>query len=119
VRILYIEDDPASVRVMQRISKHLGHDLVLASNGQEAQAAVQDNIDLILTDVDLPDIEGIVLIGIIRSLLPETVIVAITAHAMADDRTKCLAAGCNEYISKPFDFPTIAALIKQYSTHEE
>jgi CheY-like chemotaxis protein len=116
VRILYIEDDAASVRVMQRISNHLGHDLVLASNGQEAQALIQNNIDLILTDIDLPDIEGITLIGIMRALLPQTIIVAITAYAMTDDRNKCLAAGCNEYLSKPFDFPTIAALIEQYAT---
>jgi two-component system, cell cycle response regulator DivK len=114
VRILYIEDDLASVRVMQRISKHLGHDLIIAYNGQEAQAALQGDIDLILTDVDLPDIDGLTLVSTIRAALPKTIIVAITAHAMADDRDKCLAAGCNEYISKPFDFPEIAALIEGY-----
>jgi CheY-like chemotaxis protein len=115
MHILYIEDDPASVRVIKKVAKHLGHSLIVAATALEALNLIQSDLDLILTDISLPDMVGLDLIKHIRTLHPKVTLIAITAHAMPADRAKCLNAGCSEYLSKPFDFPEIAALLERYS----
>jgi CheY-like chemotaxis protein len=117
MKILYIEDHPGSIRVMQRTAIHLGHELLLTGNGPDGMALLHDHADisLVLLDIGLPGMDGLTLARLIRHARPDTPIVAITAHAAESDREACLQAGCTDYLSKPFDLPTITAVLKRYA----
>jgi CheY-like chemotaxis protein len=109
-KILYVEDNPSNVIVVQRVADALGYELIIAETGQAGlDRAHQESPDLILMDIGLPDIDGLDVTRILRenqdtAQLP---IVAVTAHALNGDREKCLEAGCNDYLAKPF---TVAGL---------
>ncbi len=106
LRILIAEDNVINRAVATGILEKHGHSLVHADNGREAVAAVaQETFDLILMDVQMPEMDGFEATGRIREMEKaagrHTRIVAMTAHAMAGDRERCLAAGMDDYVSKP------------------
>jgi len=106
LRILIAEDNVINRAVATSILEKHGHSLVHADNGREAVAAVaRETFDLILMDVQMPEMDGLEATRRIRELEGatgrHTRIVAMTAHAMAGDRERCLAAGMDDYVSKP------------------
>jgi PAS domain S-box-containing protein len=106
LRILLAEDNPVNQRLTERLLQKRGHTIVVASDGRQAVAAAsRETYDLILMDVQMPLVNGFEATAAIRALEHETgrrtPIVAITAHAMAGDRERCLEAGMDAYISKP------------------
>jgi CheY-like chemotaxis protein len=105
-RILVAEDNPINRAVATGILEKEGHVLVHAATGREAVEAFSDGcFDLILMDVQMPEMDGLEATRRIRELEEatggHTTIVAMTAHAMAGDRERCLAAGMDDYVSKP------------------
>jgi CheY-like chemotaxis protein len=106
LRILVAEDNLVNRAVATGILEKEGHVLVHAATGREAVEAFRDGcFDLILMDVQMPEMDGFEATGRIRELEEgtgrHTTIVAMTAHAMAGDRERCLAAGMDDYVSKP------------------
>ncbi|MEY2529426.1 MAG: two-component system, sensor histidine kinase and response regulator, partial [Verrucomicrobiota bacterium] len=106
LRILVAEDNLINRAVATGILEKQGHLLVHAANGREAVEAFNDGVfDLILMDVQMPEVDGFEATRQIRELEESTgghiTIVAMTAHAMAGDRERCLAAGMDDYVSKP------------------
>jgi two-component system sensor histidine kinase/response regulator len=106
LRILVAEDNLINRAVVAGILERHGHSLVHADNGREAVEAVAlETFDLILMDVQMPEMDGNEATRRIRELEratgSHTMIVAMTAHAMAGDRERCLAAGMDDYLSKP------------------
>jgi PAS domain S-box-containing protein len=106
LRILVAEDNPVNRAVATGILERQGHLLVHAANGREAVDAFSDGaFDLILMDVQMPEMDGFEATRRIRELEEGTEshirIAAMTAHAMAGDRERCLAAGMDDYVSKP------------------
>jgi CheY-like chemotaxis protein/HPt (histidine-containing phosphotransfer) domain-containing protein len=106
LRILVAEDNPINRAVATGILQKQGHILVHAANGCEAVQAFSDGaFDLILMDIQMPEMDGFEATRQIRELEKLTGghirIVAMTAHAMAGDRERCLAAGMDDYVSKP------------------
>jgi signal transduction histidine kinase/CheY-like chemotaxis protein len=106
LRILVAEDNLINRAVAVGILEKHGHSLAHADNGREAVAAVaRENFDLILMDVQMPEMDGFEATRRIRELEEatgrRTRIVAMTAHTMAGDRERCLAAGMDDYVSKP------------------
>jgi PAS domain S-box-containing protein len=106
LRILVAEDNPVNRAVATGILERQGHLLVHAANGREAVDAFSDGaFDLILMDVQMPEMDGFEATRRIRELEEGTgshiKIAAMTAHAMAGDRERCLAAGMDDYVSKP------------------
>jgi CheY-like chemotaxis protein len=105
-RILLVEDNVVNQRLAARILEKSGHSVVTANNGNEAVAALQhETVDLVLMDVEMPEMDGFEATVAIRKEeigknrhIP---IIAMTAHAMPGDKEKCLAAGMDDYISKP------------------
>jgi two-component system, cell cycle response regulator DivK len=110
MRVLYIEDNPPNVTVVARVMESLGYDLIVATNAKDGLLiAFQDHPDLILMDVGLPDMDGLTATRHLRAqeethYIP---IIAITASAMVGDRERCIEAGCDDYIAKPFQVKTL------------
>lgn len=116
LRVLYIEDSPPNVTVVARVMESMGHDLIIASNAQEGLEIIsQGPPDVILMDVGLPDMDGLTATRHIRAnqAVPYIPIIAITASAMVGDREKCMEAGCDDYIAKPFQVKTLVTVFNQ------
>jgi CheY-like chemotaxis protein len=107
-RVLLAEDSPVNQRVVLRMLNKRGHQVVVANTGVEALAAIeQAHFDVVLMDLQMPDMGGIEATGLIRERERTTGrhlrIIALTAHAMAGDRERCLAAGMDGHLTKPID----------------
>jgi two-component system, cell cycle response regulator DivK len=101
-RILCVEDNPQNMRLVRKILNHQGYDVLEAENGLTGvQIALEQKPDLVLMDLNLPDIDGLEATQRIKSQAMHIPIVALTANAMFGDEDRCLAAGCDGYISKP------------------
>lgn len=118
--ILYIEDDPGSQVLVQRTLLHAGYRVVVASRGIEGlDLAAKELPDLILMDINLPDINGLEATARLKASpqLSWIPIIALTANAMHGDREHCIAAGCDGYLAKPVMknelLTTVAAFLGQ------
>ena len=117
-RILIVEDDELNRDSLRRLLRRRGYDIVVAVDGNEGvEVARAEAPDLVLMDMSLPGIDGWEATRRLKDD-PETratPIIALTAHAMASDRDKALAAGCDDYDTKPIDLerllPKIQALL--------
>lgn len=116
--ILLSEDNVVNQRVAVRLLEKAGHKVTVAVNGQEAVEKYQANpFDLVLMDIQMPVMDGLEATAKIRQLQQEggqfAPIVAMTAHALAADRERCLAAGMDDYISKPIDSKLLKSIISR------
>ncbi len=105
-KILIVEDEPRNMKVVAMTLKPYGYDLLQAKDGEEAlEIAAADHPDLILMDIQLPKMSGVEATQQLRKMprFKNTPIVALTAYAMKGDKEKFLAAGCDAYLSKPFN----------------
>ena len=101
-RILCVEDNPQNMRLIRKLLTHEGYNVLEAENGLNGvQIALEQHPDLVLMDLNLPDIDGLEATQRIKSVAKEIPIVALTANAMFGDEERCMAAGCDGYISKP------------------
>jgi two-component system cell cycle response regulator DivK len=117
--ILYVEDNPDNMLLVQRALESRGYKLVQARNGTQGVAlAESEDVDLILLDINLPDIDGYEVARRIRSSsknkLVYTPIIAITANALKGDAEKALAAGCDVYMSKPINIRELWARVEAF-----
>jgi PAS domain S-box-containing protein len=114
-RIMLVEDDVSSLTFMQVLFKLTQVELVFVSKGQDAIDLFMNdrNFDLILMDVQLPDINGLEVTKMIKSIDRDIPIIAQTAYAMQGDDVKCIKSGCDDYISKPIDISDLFFKIDQ------
>ncbi|HXH84825.1 MAG TPA: response regulator [Candidatus Tectomicrobia bacterium] len=114
MKILYVEDNDDNVYVIKSRLGRAGFTVLVAVNGEEGLAmAAAEKPDLILMDLSLPVLDGWEATRRLKAA-PETrgiPVIALSAHAMAGDRDKALAAGCDEYETKPVDLPRLRAKI--------
>ncbi len=108
-RILLAEDGPDNQRLIRFLLEKAGATVALAADGAialemiEAAEAEDEPFDLLLTDMQMPEMDGYTLVRTLRQRGRTLPIVALTAHAMSDDRQRCIDAGCDDYASKPVD----------------
>jgi PAS domain S-box-containing protein len=116
LKILAAEDDKISQRLISAIVKENSKELLFAGTGIEAVNICRDNpdIDLILMDMQMPGLNGYQATQQIREFNKTVIIIAQSAFGLSDDREKSIAAGCNDYISKPINKSELLALIYKY-----
>lgn len=110
VKILLVEDNEQNRDMLSRRLERKGFTMLLAVNGREGIAkALEELPDLVLMDMDLPDIDGWEATRIIRqdSATGHIPVMGLSAHAMSGDHEKALAAGCDDYDTKPIDMPRL------------
>ncbi|TAE60856.1 MAG: response regulator [Nostocales cyanobacterium] len=114
--ILIAEDNEANIATISSYLGAKGYNLIMAKNGEEAvDLTLQEHPHLILMDIQMPGMDGIEAMGLIRAQ-PEfkhIPIIALTALAMTGDKEKCIAAGANEYIAKPVKLKSLVEKIQQ------
>jgi len=118
LKILIAEDDESSEKLLTEILKKYCKEEIRVSNGLDAVETCRNNpdIDLILMDIQLPDMNGYEATREIRKFNKSVLIVAQTAYALPGDRELTLKAGCNDYISKPIDKRLLKEIIQKYFT---
>ena len=122
-KILVVEDNEDNRHILVRRLRHLGpFDIREATTGQEAlDWIMRDRPDVVLLDLKLPVMDGLEVARRVRAMpgaLSQLPIIAVTAHAMTGDRDKALAAGCDEYITKPIVNPgEIGDKVEQLLSH--
>jgi two-component system, sensor histidine kinase and response regulator len=121
LRILVVEDDPNNRTLVTNIVKRDGHSVIVAHDGIEAIHIFNtEAVDLILMDVQMPNLGGLEAVMEIRKIEASTgsriPILALTAHAMPGDRERCLDAGMDDYVSKPLRPKDLLAKIASLST---
>ncbi len=110
--VLVVEDFEDNRFMMRRLLEMSGYRVVEAVDGQEAvEKAQSERPNLILMDLSLPLLDGLAATRRIRELLHEVPIVAVSAHDTADFHADALAAGCDEYVTKPIDFDELEHLL--------
>ena len=114
--ILVVEDDMPSYEYLKEILSSVGCNVIHAGNGKDALLKFNESksIDLILLDIQLPETNGYEIARSIRKSNAKIPIIAQTAHAMPEDRKKCIDAGCNDYITKPIQFELLVNTLKTY-----
>ncbi len=113
--ILLVEDNLSNITTMMDYLKAKGYQVLVAVNGKEGvETAQAQQPSLILMDIQMPEMDGLEAIKIIRRdpVIAKTPIIALTALAMAGDRERCLQAGANKYVSKPVRLKELIQLIE-------
>ena len=115
--ILYVEDNPDNRTLVRRILLSEDYSLLEATNAAEALETIQKTKpDLILMDINMPDMDGYTLTAKIKSLpgFERVPILALTANVMRGDREKTLEAGCDGYIQKPLDIEQLTREVERF-----
>lgn len=116
-KILVVEDNEMNLDMLSRRLSRRGFEILIATDGAQGVALAQEEKpDLILMDMSLPVLDGWQATRQIKANpeIKHIPVIALTAHAIAGDREKCLAAGCDEYESKPIKFPTLMEKIEMF-----
>jgi signal transduction histidine kinase/ActR/RegA family two-component response regulator len=118
--VLLAEDNTVNQKIACRFLEKEGHRVTVASDGRQALAALdRENFDVVLMDVQMPEMDGFEATAAIRARERDTgkrlPIIAMTAHAMAGDRERCLAAGMDNYVAKPISARELIELLEEFS----
>jgi len=124
LRILVVEDNPINQQVAEELLRAEGASVTIANNGRlgvEAVANAVPQFDVVLMDLQMPEMDGYTASVTIRNELGLRVlpIIAMTANAMASDRDACLAAGMDDHIGKPFDLSKLVSMIRRFAGRTE
>jgi two-component system cell cycle response regulator DivK len=115
VRILYVEDNDRNIYMLERRLTRAGFTVMIAKDGEQGVAmAIAEQPDLILMDMGLPVLDGWEATRRIKAA-PHTAhipVIALTANAMTGDREKAMAAGCDDFDTKPVEFPRLLGKIQ-------
>lgn len=120
-RVLVVEDHPVNQRVAAAMLEHLGYDVDVVGDGAEAvKAAIATRYQYVLMDCQLPDVDGFEAAVAIRSAeragnrIP---IIAVSGSVMNVDRERCIAAGMNDYLTKPLSIDSLAAVLGRWASY--
>jgi two-component system, cell cycle response regulator DivK len=114
-KILIAEDEETNYLFVEAILEDTNAELIWARDGKDVLKLIsQHDVDLILMDVKMPEMDGLTATRTIRLTNKDIPIIAQTAYAMSEDKTKCLNAGCNDYLAKPISHNLLLSTIDKY-----
>ncbi len=124
LHVLLAEDNVVNQRLVLRLLQKRGHSVVVAGNGREALAAAgRERFDAVLMDVQMPEMDGFEATAALRAreagAAQHLPIIAMTAHAMKGDRERCLAAGMDDYVTKPIRAADLFAVLERWAVEAE
>jgi DNA-binding NtrC family response regulator len=112
--VLIVEDDPTVGESLRHLLKRKGHEILLASNGKEAlQVFRHEMIDLVITDVVMPKMDGIELLEAVKGLRPETEVIVISAQGTIEKAVQAMKLGAFDFIEKPINPRVISLLVER------
>lgn len=117
MQVMAVDDNPANLKLIGALLEDQVQSVVLCESGQQAvDCAKQLRLDIILMDIQMPEMDGIHACELIRQLPhhQHTPVIAVTAHALAGQKEKLLAAGMNDYLAKPIEEEKLRALLLRY-----
>lgn len=116
IKILLVEDDPSSAKLLKIILKNIAKEIILVQTGIESVDCCRNNpdIDLILMDIQMPVMDGYDATRQIRKFNKDVIIIAQTAYALNGDKDKAMSAGCNYYITKPIKQAILCQMIENH-----
>ncbi|HEX2936430.1 MAG TPA: response regulator [Bacteroidales bacterium] len=118
-KILIAEDEETNYLFVEAILEDTKAQLIWARDGKDVLELInQHDVDLILMDIKMPEMDGITATRKIRQTNKDIPIIAQTAYAMSEDKTKCLNAGCNDYLAKPISHNLLLSTIEKYLTNK-
>jgi CheY-like chemotaxis protein/HPt (histidine-containing phosphotransfer) domain-containing protein len=123
-RILLAEDAPDNQRLIAFYLRKAGAEVAVAENGKQAcdlvtaSAVEGKGFDLVLMDMQMPELDGYGATAWLRRMGHRMPVIALTAHSMEGDREKCLAAGCSDFVTKPIDRKAVLRLLRTYLDQE-
>ncbi len=113
-RILIAEDSQTLRESLAELLREEGYEVLEAANGTEAQQCVlKESVDLVLTDVRMPEMDGMTLLGFLRQTVPETPVILITAYGTVESAVAAMRAGAYDYLLKPIQFEDLQMRVKR------
>ena len=114
-RILVVDDDFQVASVIRKILLHEGYDVETAENGREATDLLMSDrhFDLVITDIRMPEIDGLDLLRQTRQFKTYPPVIALTGYATTEDGMQCVEAGVHDYLVKPFETKSLLRLVKE------
>lgn len=122
LKILVIDDDPSIRNMLAIVLKKTGYDVTCTDSGKTSlEKLKKESFDLIISDIKMPDINGIDLLKKIKSITPEIPVIMITAYASANDAVEAMKLGAEDYVTKPFNLDELKIIIDRaiYKTNIE
>ncbi len=116
-KVLVVEDEPDNRRLAVKVLQRAGFETIEASRAEQIMPLVRgERPDLLLIDIELPDESGLVAVQRLRSSpdMEQLPVVAVSAYASAEDRRRCISAGCCDYIAKPIDINRLVEVVARY-----
>ena len=119
-KILMVEDNPVNQKLQVKILRKMGHNVSLAVDGKEAvKLGSTSGLDLIFMDMQLPEMNGIEATIKLREIGVKIPIIALTANAFESDKNRCLAAGMDDFLTKPVNLKTLQNILKKHLSKAE
>ena len=116
--LLVVDDEPGILRLIEKFARNIGFDVATAASGHEALEKLQtENAAVALVDLRMPDVDGLEVLRRIRAADPDCQVILMTGHASIDTAIEAIKHGAMDYLSKPFDFDRLEALLRRI--HEE
>lgn len=117
---LVADDSPDNRFLFECVLVRLGMNVMLAENGEEAlRLARAQHFDIVLMDMQMPIMNGYEATAVLREVYPNLPVIALTAHAMKEDRERCLQAGCRDYLTKPVQHSQLVQMLMANLAVEE
>ena len=119
-RILVVDDEDIVRTSCSRTLSPEGYDVRLAKNGAEGlKMANEERFDLVLTDLKMPDMDGIEVLRIIKEQWPETAVIIVTGYQTVDTAVKAIKLGAYDYIEKPFTPDALITAVREALTNKQ
>lgn len=110
-KLLVVDDEPGVLFTLKEIGQELGHTVLEARNGREALQQITDEVELVITDLAMPELDGLELLAQLRALFPDLPVVLLTARGSERVAVRAIKAGAFDYVAKPFDVDELELVI--------